>query len=156
MISMSEEMWTELEKIDILCDRLNLSYEEANRALKKANGDVIQALADCERDKSLEQGTVGKMWNSTKNQFNRLWKMQVNIKRNVRTVFSISAPIGIAIGYMVWRRPALRVLGLAGVAAAALSNYELELESVTEVEDFEPYYHVSYPITYQENEAGLQ
>ncbi|MEL1136196.1 DUF4342 domain-containing protein [Desulfitobacterium sp. THU1] len=153
---MSETLWTELEKIDVLCDRLNLSYEEANRALKRANGDVIQALADCERELELEHGKVGKFWNGTKHQFNRMWQSQVKIKHNARTVFSISAPLGVAIGYMIWRRPALRVLGLVGVAAAAMQNYELELESMMDEEEFEPYYHATYPTTYAEGEVGLQ
>lgn len=153
---MSEEMWTELEKVDILCDRLNLSYEEARSALKKANGDVIQALANCEREKTLEAGTIGKVWKGTKNQFNRLWQTQVKFKHNDRTVFSISAPIGIAIGYMVWRRPALRILGLAGAAMAVMQNYELELETAMDEDEFEPYYHASYPMAYPEGEIGLQ
>ncbi|MEM5817893.1 MAG: DUF4342 domain-containing protein, partial [Desulfitobacterium hafniense] len=133
---MSEEMWTELEKVDILCDRLNLSYEEARRALLRSNGDVIQALADCEREKALENGMVGKMWSGTKNRFNKLWQTQVKLKHNDHTVFSISAPLGLAIGYMVWRRPALRVLGLAGAAMAAMQNYELELESMMDDHEF--------------------
>lgn len=153
---MSEEMWTELEKVDILCDRLNLSYEEARRALQKSNGDVIQALADCEREKALADGMVGKMWSGTKNRFNKLWQTQVKLKHNDHTVFSISAPLGLAIGYMVWRRPALRVFGLAGAAMAAMQNYELELESMMDNQEFEPYYHASYPMNYHENEIGLQ
>ena len=153
---MSEVVWTELEKIDILCDRLNLSYEEAHRALKKSNGDVIQALADCEREKAVQEGTVGRAWNGAKNQFNRLWQTQIKIKHDARTVFSISAPLGVAIGYMVWRRPALRVLGLVGVAAAAMKNYDLELESMMSGDEFEPFYHASYPTSYPESEVGLQ
>lgn len=153
---MSEEMWTELEKVDVLCDRLNLSYEEARRALQKSNGDVIQALADCEREKALEAGMVGRAWNGTKNQFNRLWQTQVKFKHNDRTVFSISAPLGIAVGYMVWRRPALRVLGLAGAAMAVMQNYELELETAMDEDEIEPYYQACYPVTYPENEVSLQ
>ncbi|AGA70391.1 hypothetical protein Desdi_2986 [Desulfitobacterium dichloroeliminans LMG P-21439] len=153
---MSEALWTELEKIDVLCDRLNLTYEEANQALKRAHGDVIQALADCEKEMELENGKVGKLWNGTKHQFNRMWQSQVKIKHNQRTVFSVSAPLGIAIGYMIWRRPALRVLGLMGVAAAAMQNYEMELESMTEVKDFEPHFQATHPMTYAEGELGLQ
>jgi len=144
---MSEEMWSELEKIDILCDRLNLSYAEANRALKRANGDVIQALADCEREKALEEGTVSRMWNSAKRQFDRLWKMQINIKHDERAVLSVSAPIGVALGCFLWRRPALRMLTIAGAVAAIACDYEFELESPVELdEDFN--YENSYENSY--------
>ena len=45
-----------LEKIDILRDRMNVSYEEARRALDSANWDVIEALVKLEQDeKSLKE-----------------------------------------------------------------------------------------------------
>lgn len=152
---MSEEMWTELEKVDILCDRLNLTYEEARNALQMANGDVIKALADCEREKALDEGTVGRVWDSTKNRVNHLWQTQMKLKHNDRTVFSISAPLGIAIGYMVWRRPALRVLGLVGAVAAVMQNYELELESMMDLEDFDPSYYPVYETVHNGQEGSV-
>lgn len=38
-------MYSELEKIDIIRDRFELSYEEARNALNVAQGDVVTALA---------------------------------------------------------------------------------------------------------------
>lgn len=43
-------MHSELEKIDIIRSRFDVSYEEAGKALKEANGDVVDALALIEKE----------------------------------------------------------------------------------------------------------
>lgn len=39
-----------LEKIDLIRERLGVSYEEANRALKETGGDVVEALIKLEKE----------------------------------------------------------------------------------------------------------
>lgn len=48
---MNTTVQTELEKIDAIRDRMNVSYEQAREALQQADGDVIQALVDLEKSK---------------------------------------------------------------------------------------------------------
>lgn len=39
-----------LEKIDMIRQRLNVSYEKANQALEEAGGDVVEALIKLEKE----------------------------------------------------------------------------------------------------------
>lgn len=133
---MSEVLWTELEKIDILRERMGLSYQEARSALEAAHGDVVLALANQEKEKSFEdEGAGGQLWDELKHQMNRLNQKQVKVKRQDKTILSVSAPLGMALAYSIWRRPGLRMLGLLGAAAAAMKHYELEVDSIGEEEE---------------------
>jgi hypothetical protein len=158
---MSEVLWTELEKIDILRERMGLSYEEARRALDAAHGDLIKALANQEQDLSPhDEGMGGQLWGGLKHQMRRLSQTQVKLKRRDKTVLSVSAPLGLAVAYTIWRRPALRMLGLLGVAGAAMKRYELELDSVGKAEnaekEYEPYhYQSSDSAFYSESEPHI-
>ena len=162
---MSEVLWTELEKIDILRERMGLSYEEARRALDAAHGDLIQALANQENDWAPHEGMGGQLWGGLKHQMKRLSQTQVKLKRRDKTVLSVSAPLGLAVAYTIWRRPALRALGLLGVAGAAMKRYELELDSVGKHEkefaeesekEYEPYHcRSSDSIFYSESEPHI-
>lgn len=149
---MSEALWTELEKIDILRERMGLTYEEARLALEVAHGDVIQALANQEKESNdHEEGMGGQLWDGLKHQISRLGQTQVKLRRKDKTVLSVSAPLGIALAYTLWRRPGLRMLSLLGAAGAAMNHYELELDSIGEEEDFEPFhYHSEQTVVYPE------
>lgn len=157
---MSEAQWMELEKIDILRERMGLTYEEARLALEAAHGDVIQALANEENENewaNLDEGMGGQLWDGLKHQMSRLSQTQLKLKRHDKTVLSVSAPLGIAVAYTLWRQPGLRMLSLLGVAGAAMKHYELEVDSIgVDEEDFEPFqYHAATPTVYPETEAKL-
>lgn len=129
---MNEEMWSELEKIDILRERMGVGYDEADRALKAAGGDVIKALAKLEHE---QQSATGgwknrgrEVWGDLKDKIEVLNQTKVNLKRRDKTFLSVSAPLGAALAYTFWRRPGLRLLGLLGAAGAALAHYELEVD----------------------------
>lgn len=134
--SMNSGIWTALEKVDVLRERMGLSYEEARQALEKAQGDLVQALADVEKAQgNLTQGIKERgqaMWDGIREGWERLNETRVNLKRDERTLLSVSAPMGLAIAYTILRRPGLRMLGLMGIAAASLRHYTLEVESFTE------------------------
>jgi hypothetical protein len=143
---MSEVLWTELEKIDILRERMGLTYEEARSALEAAHGDVIKALSNKENEMAhLEEGVGSQLWDGLKHQMNRLSQTQVKLKREDKTLLSVSAPLGMAMVYTLWKRPGLRMLGLLGVAAAAMKHCELEVDRVGEEKEF-----IAYPI-YEEH-----
>lgn len=152
---MSPEKWMELEKIETLRDRFDLTYEEAQRYLARANGDLLQALADCEREKRIEDGLVGQMWHDGKSKLSRFCQTQVKLKRKDKTILSVNAPLGLALAYGIWRRPGLRVLALVGAAAAAMRNYKLEIESIVDDEDFYPYDYTPNPLYYEEGNPEI-
>ncbi|MDA8229328.1 MAG: DUF4342 domain-containing protein [Desulfitobacterium hafniense] len=131
---MSEVLWTELEKIDVLRERMGLTYEQAREALNFAGGDVIKALANLEKSKTHLGDELkhkgSDILHSVKENMEKLGQTQINFKRHNKTVFSISAPLGVAVAYTMWQRPGLRLLGLIGAASAALKNYEVEFDTV--------------------------
>lgn len=127
---MSEVIWTELEKIDVLRERMGVSYERARVALETNQGDLIKALAELEKEQhKAEEGFSGRFFESVKDQMKRLNKTQLNLKHDDKTVLSISAPLGMALAYTIWKRPTLRMLGLVGAATAAINRYELEVDT---------------------------
>lgn len=129
---MNEEMWSELEKIDILRERMGVGYDEANKVLKAAGGDVIKALAGLESEQKTMNWTWKnrgrEVWEDVKDKMESLNQTKVNLKRRDKTLLSVSAPLGAAMAYTFWRRPGLRLLGLLGAAGAAWAHYELEVD----------------------------
>lgn len=133
---MSEVMWTELEKVDVLRERMGVTYERARLALEAAQGDLIRALANLEKEQSKdEEGASGRFMEGLKEQMRRLNKTQLHLKHEDKTVLSLSAPLGIAMAYSIWKRPTLRMLGLLGAATAVVKHYELEVETFEETEE---------------------
>jgi len=121
----------ELEKIDLIRERLGVSYREAKEALDQAGGDVVQALIRLEdqdkkwdaklEEKARELGDyirdIIKKGNVTK----------VRLKKDDKVVFEISATLGaIGVGGALLS-PILAVLGVVGTVAALVNNYKLEI-----------------------------
>lgn len=142
------EPWTELEKIDILRQRMGIGYEEARTALNLAQGDVLKALDDLEKvRKGLEQEwhfeEHGRgILDSVKSALSDISHSTVSLKRHDNTIISLSAPLGLALAYTIWRKPGLRMLALLGAVGAAVNHFELEvttrheLPSAEETADF--------------------
>ncbi|HBV86111.1 DUF4342 domain-containing protein [Desulfosporosinus sp.] len=129
------EPWTELEKIDILRERMGIGYEEARTALNLAQGDVLKALDDLERvrnglgqDWDFEEQSQG-ILDSIKSTMSNISHSTISLKRHDNTIISLSAPLGLALAYTVWRRPGLRLLALVGAVGAAMNHFELEVAS---------------------------
>ncbi|HHX96646.1 MAG TPA: DUF4342 domain-containing protein [Clostridia bacterium] len=125
-------MMDELKKIDLLRERLGISYKEARDALEEAEGDVVQALVDLEKvhrnwDEKLEEKgreimayikEIIKQGNVTK----------VRLKKQAETVLEIPATVGfLSLGGM-FLSPLLALLGVAGTVAAVIKDYTLEVE----------------------------
>ncbi|WP_242966866.1 DUF4342 domain-containing protein [Desulfosporosinus sp. FKA] len=136
---MSEALWSELEKMDILRERMGIGYEEARAALNSAQGDVIKALDCLERDRH-EHDRIKiceeipdrgqELWDSLKAKMKEFNRTKINLKRNDTTVLSLSAPLGVALAYSVWRKPSLRMVALVGAVGAALNHFHLEIDTV--------------------------
>lgn len=141
---MTEALWTELEKLDVLRERMGIGYEEARTALNLAQGDVVKALDDLERAQAgerqgfdfVDQGQG--IWDSIKSTMATFSHSTVSLKRHENTIVSLSAPLGLALAYTIWRKPGLRLLALVGAVGAAVNNFELEVatnDDETQYED---------------------
>jgi len=137
---MTEALWTELEKLDVLRERMGIGYEEARTALNFAQGDVVKALDDLEKTREedskgfdfVDQGQG--IWDSVKSTMSTFSHSTISLKRHENTIVSLSAPLGLALAYTIWRKPGLRLLALAGAVGAAVNNFELEVATNDETE----------------------
>lgn len=133
---MSEALWTELEKVDVLRERMGIGYEEARAALNSAQGDVLKALDNLEKGhdgKAQDFDFVDhgkKIWESIQAKFGELRHTTISLKKHNNTIVSVSAPLGLVLAYSIWRKPGLRMLAIAGAIGAAMKHYELEVASV--------------------------
>ena len=133
---MCDGIWNELTSIDILRKRFKLTYDEARYALKMANNDLIEALSQQEREKKSsavhmkdnmkEQGT--QLLCGLKDKMKDLQQTKVSLKHHNKTLISFSAPMGIALGYLLWRQPSTRILSLTGLAYAASHHCQWEVK----------------------------
>ncbi len=130
---MSEVLWTELEKIDVLRERMRLGYEEARNALNLAQGDIVKALADLEKDKNSYRDEIRhrgrEFWDGLQEKVGDLSQTKFNLKHNDKTLLSVSAPLGLGLTLALMRQPGLRLLGLIGAAGAALTHCKLEVDT---------------------------
>ncbi|WP_407307230.1 DUF4342 domain-containing protein [Desulfosporosinus sp. SB140] len=133
---MSEALWSELEKMDILRERMGIGYEEARAALNLAQGDVVKALDSLEKERDgvkrdCDASDRGQeIWDSLKGKLQDFRNTKINLKKNDTTLVSLSAPLGLALAYSVWRKPSLRMIALVGAVGAALNHFHVELDSL--------------------------
>ena len=131
--NLSEALWTELEKLDVLRERMGIGYEEARTALNLAQGDVVKALDDLEKaqdekEQSWDFTDRGQgIWDSVKAGLVDFNHTKISLKKRDNTILSVSAPLGLALAYTIWRKPGLRMLALAGAVGAAINHFELEV-----------------------------
>ncbi|HVJ50204.1 DUF4342 domain-containing protein [Desulfitobacterium sp.] len=151
---MSEVLWTELEKVDVLRERMGISYEQARLALEATQGDLVRALAKLEEEQSRDDGLGGRLMDGLKEQIKRMNKTQLHLKHEDKTVLSMSAPLGVALAYTIWKRPTLRILGLLGAATAAVKHYGLEVDSLEEQEEYDEYPYDTKTVIVPDEESG--
>lgn len=121
----------DLEKIDIIRERLGVTYKEAQDALEQANGDVVQALINLEEpekkwDDKLEQKGQ-KLIEYIKEIIKKGNVTKVRIKKKGKVVWEITATIGaLGVGGILLS-PILTVIGVVGTVAALVNDYTLEI-----------------------------
>jgi hypothetical protein len=116
-----------LEQIDALRQRANVSYEDAKEALERCNNDIVDALVYLEKQNKLGQEQI-------KNNHNSSFKHTIKdlIKKGNETKFVITKkdntvlniPVNVAVIGTVLVTP----LAVAGVAAALLTNHNIKFE----------------------------
>ncbi|MBC7347799.1 MAG: DUF4342 domain-containing protein [Clostridia bacterium] len=122
----------ELEKIEVLRERLGASYREAKEALEASNGDVVAALVALEEKKARlscrleERGR--EVLERARGWLARGNLTRVKLKKGDETVLEFPATVGVAgVAAMLLSAP-LAVAGALGAVAALANNYRLEVE----------------------------
>jgi len=134
----------ELQKIDLIRERLGVSYTQAKAALDQAGGDVVQALINLEnRKEGVDQRLFSQLGNLTARVRTILNKGKVNkvrLKKGDQVLFEVPAAVGAAgVVAMILSTP-LAVIGGTGAIFAMLNDYTLEIEKEngeTEIERFD-------------------
>lgn len=122
----------ELEKIDLIRDRLGVGYREAKEALDAAGGDVVRALVLLEeKDNKFTEKIHGRsqeFMGQLKGILHKGQETKIKVKQGDRTVFEFPAPVG-ALGVLgVLASSQLAILGALGTMTAMAKNYTLEID----------------------------
>ena len=122
----------ELEKMDVIRERLGVSYKEAKDSLDKANGDLVQALISLEdRDNNWEERLMAgksRIAAQVKEILHKGNVTRIRVKKNGETVLEFPAAVG-AIGLLgVMASSHLAILAGLGGVAGMMNQYTLEVE----------------------------
>jgi len=116
----------ELEKIDMIVERLGVSYKEAKEALEKSGGSVVDALIYIEENKKswIETFTVAgsEVMDKIKELIKKGNVTKIRIKKDDKVIVEIPVTAG-AISAVI-----IPQLTLVGAAVALLANVTIEVE----------------------------
>lgn len=119
----------ELRKLDLIRERLEVSYAEAHAALEKHQGDVVAALIELEEKTRFKQA-----WRCLKDMFARCGATKVHVKKKGETVLSVPLPVGLVALVGIMANDDLALVAGFGVALGVLRGYHIDLESETDSE----------------------
>lgn len=120
-----------LEKIDMIRERLGVSYKEAKDALDQAEGDVVKALINLEQDNKRWDNKLDDTGKKISEYIKDIVKKgnvtKVRLKKGDKVVIEIPATIGaLGVGGALLSTP-LAIIGVVGTVAAVINNYKLEI-----------------------------
>jgi len=109
-----------LEKIDIIRERVNVSYAEAKEALEASNGDVVDALIYIEEKSNRNNEEIYEEFYTTQGEFKQWLKnlvrkgnvSRIKIKKDDRVLIDIPVNAGLAAGVLTLIYPQLLALGI--------------------------------------------
>lgn len=125
-------MTDELYKIDIIRERLGVSYKEAQEALNQAGGDVVAAIVNLES----QERSFGEDFEERKekvvNQIQSIIKKgnvsKIKVKKGSKVVAEIPVAVGVLGVVGMVASPLFAVLAGLGSIAAMFNDYTLEIE----------------------------
>lgn len=135
-------MTDDLYKIDIIRERLGVSYKEAQEALEKAGGDVVAAIVSLEGEEiSLQENfeqSKDKLVSQVQSILQKGNVSKVRVKKGNNVVTEVPAAVGaLGVVAMLLSAPFAVVAGLGSIAAM-LNDYTLEVvKKDGEVEEHE-------------------
>lgn len=132
-----------LEKIDLIRDRMDVSYKEAKEALEKAGGDLVEALVLLEEEfkeaSKTEPERIKERWRrrlqgKSEEALARLKTLvekgtatRIRIRQGDKTVLEIPASIGLLGVIAMLMSTELAVIGAVGTVAAMFNRCTLEV-----------------------------
>lgn len=120
-----------LEQIDELRKRANVSYEEAKEALEKHDGNLVDALIELERGKRMRASGMcdgsGEFVIKAKKTWKKGNKIRLIVKRNGMTLLNLPLAISILIGLVGMH------FTIAAVVLALIFGCRFSLENGDEV-----------------------
>lgn len=119
-------MSANLELIEKLRERANVSYEEAKEALEKCNGDIVDALIYLEKQDKIkpppkESGAAG-FWAGLKRLIKKCHATRLVISKNNENVVSLPLTVVIIITVIA---PPITVVGLL---VALFTGYKIRIK----------------------------
>ena len=118
-----------LETIDLLRKRADVSYEEAKEALEKSGGDLVEALIFLEKEnktKSEKKGSSGSVINNITNSVKKLVKKgnesRLVIQKQDNKIINLSMTIAVVGSIFA---PAIPLIGLP---LAFFTNHKIRIE----------------------------
>lgn len=135
----------QLEKIDLLRERLGVSYRAAKEALELTNGDVVEALIMLENNRQDWDDKFKTQSDQILNQVKEIIKKgnvtKIKLLKKDKVVLELPATIG-ALGVVgVLAIPQIAILAAIGTVAGFVNDYKLEIEKndgTIEVHDIKP------------------
>lgn len=118
------------KKIEILMEKANLSYEEAEELLNKFHGDLLEALIHCEREKQKRSRNFNEKLSDSefvtyiKNLIKSGNVSRVIIRKNETILVNIPVNAGIVVGLALLLQPVLIIIG---AATAVVTELEIDI-----------------------------
>lgn len=96
-------MSVSLDKIDVIMERANVSYQEAKEALENHKGDIVEALVELEQSEKIKKNKKkikeninekgSSLFGNLKDQIKKMHKYKFKITKEKETVLSIPSTI---------------------------------------------------------------
>lgn len=114
----------DLEKLDLIRERIDVSYQQARAALKASEGDVVAALIWLEREQHRQKQAAKRssLIKRAKKIIKKGNNTKIRLKQGERVLLDIPMTVAVVGGVLAPK------LVLAGVVASAVSRAKLEIE----------------------------
>ncbi|HEX3048802.1 MAG TPA: DUF4342 domain-containing protein [Bacillota bacterium] len=127
--NLPDERWTpmeNIEKIDMVRERMNVTYEEAKGALEATNWDVVEALIKIERDEKARREEIFVRGNELVDKIKELVRKgnvnRLRVKQDDQVLVEIPVTAGVVGAFLA---PQLAIIG---AIAALVSKCTVEIE----------------------------
>lgn len=122
----------ELEKIEVIRDRLGVTYEEARDALRANDNDLVETLVALEHkqtgfSKKLED-RGREVVDNIGTWFSKSHSTRVKLKKGQKTVVEIPATVGVAGMVAVLFSTPLAIASALGAVAAMANDYHIDID----------------------------
>lgn len=117
----------QLEKIDLLRERLGVSYQDAYRALEQTNGEVVQALIYLEGKGQSWNARLGKSLDRVGQIIARGNATRIRLRKGDRVIGEVPATVGVAGVFLMLVSPVVAVMGGLAAIAGLAGDYHFEV-----------------------------